>query len=256
MKPDSPIAFLCEVLEVSRKGYHAWSSGQRDRRSERDQPLAPTIHEAFDASWQTCGYPHLTLARCAGGESDGKSRVARLMRSAGLQGRQRGALRPCTTPGNHAGPIAPIAWRKSKRSPQSMRSGRPISPPWTPTKGASIRPSPPMPSGDASWAGRIHQPGKPILSSPPGSRPCNTVPAARRKSCFPSTAACNPSARSFAPRAKPTAFCRPRVGEATGTTMSQPMRSSPLSKPNSSIAATSPPVAPPTRHLRGDRRLP
>lgn len=107
MKPDSPIAILCEVLAVSRKGCHAWSSGQRARRSERDQPLAPTIHEAFDASWQTCGYPRLTLARCAGGEPDGKARVARLMRSAGLQGRARGALQPCTPPGNHAGPIAP-----------------------------------------------------------------------------------------------------------------------------------------------------
>ena len=107
MKPGSPIAILCEVSAISRNGYHAWSSGQRDRRSERDQPLAPTVHEAFEASRQTCGYPRLTLARCAGGEPDGNARVARLMRSAALQGRERGALRPCTTPGNHAGPIAP-----------------------------------------------------------------------------------------------------------------------------------------------------
>lgn len=107
MKPDYPLTLLCEVLEVSRSGYHAWTSGQRDRRTQRDQQLVPKIIEAFDASRQTYGYPRMTIELRKGGEPVGKARVARLMRSAGLQGRQRGAFHPCTTQSNHAGPIAP-----------------------------------------------------------------------------------------------------------------------------------------------------
>jgi len=107
MKPDYPITLLCEVLEVSRSGYHAWASGRRDRRTDRDQQLVPKIKEAFAASGQTYGYPRVTNELRDGGESVGKARVARLMRSAGLQGRQRGAFHPGTTQSNHDGPIAP-----------------------------------------------------------------------------------------------------------------------------------------------------
>lgn len=90
MKPDCPITLLCEVLEVSRSGYHAWTSGQRDRRTDRDQPLVPKIIEAFEASRQTYGYPRLTIELREGGEPVGKTRVARLMRSAQSPGENRG----------------------------------------------------------------------------------------------------------------------------------------------------------------------
>lgn len=49
----------------------------------------------------------MTIELRTRGERVGKTRVARLMRSAGLQGRQRRAFRPRTTQSNHAGPIAP-----------------------------------------------------------------------------------------------------------------------------------------------------
>jgi hypothetical protein len=53
------------------------------------------------------GYPRLTVELRDQSEHVGKTRVARLMREAGLQGRQRRASRPRTTQSDHAGPIAP-----------------------------------------------------------------------------------------------------------------------------------------------------
>jgi len=107
MKDDYPITLLCEVLGISRSGYHAWHGGHRDRRATRDRYLGKCIDQAFDQSRRTYGYPRMTLELRARGERVGKTRVARLMRDAGLQGRRRRAFRPRTTQSNHDGPIAP-----------------------------------------------------------------------------------------------------------------------------------------------------
>jgi transposase InsO family protein len=107
MKSTYPITLLCEVLDVSRSGYFAWAGGRRNRRAARDEQLTERIQEAFQASRQTYGYPRMTVELRKGGEPVGKTRVARLMRSAGLKGRQRRRFRPRTTDSNHDGPIAP-----------------------------------------------------------------------------------------------------------------------------------------------------
>ena len=107
MKPDYPITLLCETLEVSRSGYHAWASGEHQRRARADEALRPTLRALFAATRQSYGYPRMTVELRAQGEQIGKTRVARLMREEGLQGRQRGRFRPRTTDSNHDGPIAP-----------------------------------------------------------------------------------------------------------------------------------------------------
>ena len=107
MKADYPLRLLCEVLAVSRSGYHAWAGGQRDRRRARDEALGTKIATAFADSRQSYGYPRMTAELRAQGEHVGKGRIARLMREAGLQGRQRRAYRPQTTRSDHDGPIAP-----------------------------------------------------------------------------------------------------------------------------------------------------
>ena len=107
MKPHYPLTLLCEMLAVSRSGYHAWAGGHRNRRTTRDAELRPRVRAAFAASRQTYGYPRLTVELRDQGERVGKTRVARLMREDGLQGRQRRAYRPRTTQSDHDGPIAP-----------------------------------------------------------------------------------------------------------------------------------------------------
>jgi transposase InsO family protein len=107
MKPHDPLTLPCEVLAVSRSGDHAWGGGHRNRRPTRDAELRPRVCAALTASRQTYGYPRLTVEWRDQGERVGKTRVARLMREAGRQGRQRRADRPRTTQSDHAGPIPP-----------------------------------------------------------------------------------------------------------------------------------------------------
>lgn len=102
-----PITLLCEVMAVSRSGYHAWASGRRNVRACRDAALRVAIQTAFTASRQTYGYPRITIELREQGEHVGKGRVARLMREDRLQGRQPRRYRPRTTDSNHNGPIAP-----------------------------------------------------------------------------------------------------------------------------------------------------
>jgi putative transposase len=113
MNDKYPLRLLCDALGVSRSGYHAWKSGARERRAARDKHLDGCIRRAFQQSRQTYGYPRMTVELRENGERVGKARVARLMRAAGLRGRQRRAFRPRTTQSNHDGPIAPhrlAAW--------------------------------------------------------------------------------------------------------------------------------------------------
>ena len=107
MKTEHPITLLCETLAVSRSGYHAWASGENQRRVRADDALRPKLRAAFAATRQSYGYPRMTTELRAQGERVGKARVARLMREEGLQGRQQGRFRPRTTDSNHDGPIAP-----------------------------------------------------------------------------------------------------------------------------------------------------
>lgn len=107
MKDAYPITLLCETLEVSRSGYHAWVSGRNQRRARADEALRPKLRAAFVATRQSYGYPRLTVELRAQGERVGKARVARLMREEGLQGRQRRTYRPRTTQSDHDGPISP-----------------------------------------------------------------------------------------------------------------------------------------------------
>lgn len=107
MKAEYPIKLLCAILTVSRSGYHAWASGRRDARERRDEQLRPKLRAAFAASRQSYGYPRLTVELREQGEPVGKARIARLMRTEGLAGRQPRAYRPRTTQSNHDGPIAP-----------------------------------------------------------------------------------------------------------------------------------------------------
>ncbi len=107
MHKDYPITVLCALMAVSRSGYHAWVSGRRRIREQRDDALRPLIRQAFDDSRQTYGYPRMTIELRAKNEPVGKTRVARLMREEGLCGRPRRRYRPQTTQSDHDNPIAP-----------------------------------------------------------------------------------------------------------------------------------------------------
>ncbi|MEO0055283.1 MAG: hypothetical protein RLZZ50_1230 [Verrucomicrobiota bacterium] len=80
MKTEHFITLLCDTLEVSRSGCHAWASGANQRRARADDALRPKLRAALAATCRSYGYPRMTAKLRTKGEPVGKSRVARLMR--------------------------------------------------------------------------------------------------------------------------------------------------------------------------------
>jgi len=109
MKSDHAILLLCANLDVSPSGYYDW---QRRRttpgpRALQNQTLVRQIAGIHIQSRQTYGSPRIVEALRKQGARHGRNRIARLMREAGLCGRQKGRYRVQTTDSNHDQPIAP-----------------------------------------------------------------------------------------------------------------------------------------------------
>jgi putative transposase len=109
MKSDYSTAFLCATLAVSPSSYYQWkkrgtSPGPRAREN---QTLTGQIAALHSQSRQTYGSPRIVAALRKQGCSHGRNRIARLMRQAGLYGRQKARYRLQTTDSNHDQPIAP-----------------------------------------------------------------------------------------------------------------------------------------------------
>jgi len=100
---------LCECLGVSPSGFYAWDRRRCSPgpRAVEDIALAEAIVAIHGKSRQTYGSPRINLDLRAIGRRHGRNRIARLMRSKGIQGRQKGRHRVQTTDSNHDHPIAP-----------------------------------------------------------------------------------------------------------------------------------------------------
>jgi putative transposase len=108
MSTDYPLSLLCQVLAVSRSGYHAWASRLPGPRAQANAALLPLITQAHRESRQTYGSPRITRWLAQRGHRCGHVRVARLMRQAGLSHRQRRRFRPMSlTDSEHDFPVAP-----------------------------------------------------------------------------------------------------------------------------------------------------
>jgi putative transposase len=86
-KAEHPIGLLCEVLDVSRSGFYAWSMRAPSDRELSDAWLLERIREIHAANRGVYGAPrvHAEL-RLGHGIRVGRKRVERLMRSAGISG--------------------------------------------------------------------------------------------------------------------------------------------------------------------------
>lgn len=107
MSHEHPIKAMCEVLQVSRSGYYQWQSTKRTARALQTETIKVKISRVHEASRGTYGSPRMTVALHEQGERVGRNRVARLMKEAGLQGRQARRYRVRTTDSAHNDPIAP-----------------------------------------------------------------------------------------------------------------------------------------------------
>jgi putative transposase len=82
-KATFPISLLCQVLGVSRSGFHAW---QPSRRALGDASLLKRIGEIRERTRGVYGAPRVHAQLRLEGVRVGRERVERLMRQAGLSG--------------------------------------------------------------------------------------------------------------------------------------------------------------------------
>jgi len=98
---------ICAILGVSTSGFYAHRhKGQRVRCRE-DQVLSQAMHQAFTQSGSAYGSPRLVRALQKLGLHTSKTRVRRLMKSAGLCPVQKRRVRLKTTQSNPHLPVAP-----------------------------------------------------------------------------------------------------------------------------------------------------
>lgn len=76
-----PVRTLCRLLEASRSGYYDWRFRPLSNRAIEDRRLLPLIHASHAASHGVYGYRRIHLDLREMGESCGKHRVARIMKS-------------------------------------------------------------------------------------------------------------------------------------------------------------------------------
>jgi transposase InsO family protein len=101
-----PIEVQCEVFEVSRSGYYAWTGRPASPRAAEDATLIVEIKAAHKAGRGAYGSPRVHRELRAKGRRIGKKRVERLMREEGIVARKKRRFRR-TTDSNHPHPIAP-----------------------------------------------------------------------------------------------------------------------------------------------------
>jgi len=101
-----PVGRRCLLLGVSRSGYYAWRTRTPSRRARADVGLLGAIRRIHAAADRCYGSPRVYRELRAEGVACGRHRVARLMRTAGIRGKQRRRVRR-TTDSRHPFAIAP-----------------------------------------------------------------------------------------------------------------------------------------------------
>lgn len=89
-----PVSGLCEVLEVSRSGYHAWLARPASARESRDAQLVTAIDTSFKAGDRTHGARRVWRDVLEGRLTCGLHRIERPMRLSALEARPKRRGRP------------------------------------------------------------------------------------------------------------------------------------------------------------------
>jgi len=84
-----PVARLCQALEVSRSGFHAWLERPASAHAQTDQRLLVDIRRVHLEHRQAYGGVKTWLTLKERGIACGKHRIARLRREAGIEANRR-----------------------------------------------------------------------------------------------------------------------------------------------------------------------
>ena len=105
------VATVCRVLGVSASGYYAWQARPLSARAHTDRALLAQIRTIHDRSRGTYGAPRIHAELGADGVHIGRTRVARLMQTAGLVGVSRRAFVTTTRRDRAARPAPDLVQR-------------------------------------------------------------------------------------------------------------------------------------------------
>jgi putative transposase len=104
-----PVAWLCEALDVSRSGFHAWLTRSPSNRTRYDDALLGVMRASFIASDRTYGARRIWRDVLAEGLNCGLHRIERLMRGNAMKARPRRRSLPADTGERTVSAIAPNA---------------------------------------------------------------------------------------------------------------------------------------------------
>ncbi len=97
---------LCEIMEISPRGYRAWRSRPLNNSQRKDMVVLAHIREQFALSLGSYGRPRMTEELKELGLNVGHRRVGRLMRENGISVKRNKKFK-ATTDSNHSFNIAP-----------------------------------------------------------------------------------------------------------------------------------------------------
>ena len=89
-----PVSWMCEVLDVSRSGFHAWLTRLASEHTRLDATLVTSIDKSFKASDRTYGARRIWRDVLEEGLACGLHRIERLMRLNGLRARPKRRGKP------------------------------------------------------------------------------------------------------------------------------------------------------------------
>jgi len=89
---------ICEVLQVAPSSYYAAKSRPPSARARRDDVLTPALRKLWEANYRVYGARKLWKAARRAGHDVGRDQVARLMRTAGIEGVRRSKQVKTTRP--------------------------------------------------------------------------------------------------------------------------------------------------------------
>ncbi len=130
-----PVSWLCEVLEVSRSGFHAWLNRPTSAREIHDAKLVTAIETSLKASDRTYGARRVWRDVLEEGLACGLRRIERLMRINALRARPRRRGKPKDD--GERSVIADNILDRDFQADRRTRSGWPISPGSGPRKAGS-----------------------------------------------------------------------------------------------------------------------
>jgi transposase InsO family protein len=101
-----PVEVCCDVLEVSRSGYYAWTKRLPSQRARRREELAGKIRQVHEENRQVYGSPRVCQVLRAQGQSVCENTVADIMNERRIRAKSRKKFVPKTTDSRHQQPIA------------------------------------------------------------------------------------------------------------------------------------------------------